>query len=262
MPVLLGTGRDLFPSSQRRPGSSSVGWAEHREAQHGGNRVFPSVGHLTAGFALSARYFSLLRQRKVSKRKAALDAWLPNPLSLQGRYAALPCASRRFGRSPNSQDLPRLRLANPAQTGRLAQSQTGCDARQRLRVSGMVPQVPLPSPSTAAKPGNRSAPCSRQDWTGSLIPFRLRVARDARFGEERRESAPADEGCGCLSLWVLSLGQARESTSPERAKPGLESPMKIKPGKTPRRTPPCVPIPQYGTIPLIHTKHTYLKEPA
>jgi len=41
----------------------------------------------------------------------------------------VPCASRHFGRSPNSQDLPRLRLANPAQTGRLAQSRNGCDAR-------------------------------------------------------------------------------------------------------------------------------------
>ena len=29
----------------------------------------------------------------------------------------------------------------------------------------------------------------------------------------------ADAGLGCPSLWVLSLGHARESTSPERAKP-------------------------------------------
>jgi hypothetical protein len=50
----------------------------------------------------------------------------------------VPCASRRFGRSPNSQDLPRLRLANPAQTGQLAFPQTGCDAR--LRLTGSNPR--------------------------------------------------------------------------------------------------------------------------
>ena len=40
-----------------------------------------------------------------------------------------------------------------------------------------------------------------------------------RIGEERRASALADECSGCPSLWVLSLGQARESISPRRAKP-------------------------------------------
>jgi len=63
---------------------------------------------------------------KVTKRKAIQMAC---PLTW------VPCASHWFGRSPNSQDLPRLRLANPAQTGRLAYSQTGCDARLRLWVS-------------------------------------------------------------------------------------------------------------------------------
>jgi len=36
---------------------------------------------------------------------------------LQDRCAALPCASRYFERSPNSQNLLRLRLANPARHG-------------------------------------------------------------------------------------------------------------------------------------------------
>jgi len=199
--------------------SLAPGSVEPRGIPYGCSGFFP-VGHSSFGFALTARYFSLLRQRKVPKRKAAPEAC---PLT------RVPCASRRFGRSPNSQDLLRLTASKSSSAGRLARSQTGCDARLRLRVLRMLP----------------------------LIPFRLRVARDARFGEERRESASADEGCGCLSLWVLSLGQARESTSPEGAKPGLECPMEIKSGNTPRRTPPCVPIPRYGTIPLIHTKHIY-----
>jgi hypothetical protein len=46
-----------------------------------------------------ARYFSLLRQRKVPKRKAD-----PKTCPL----TRVSCASPRFGRSPNSQDLPRL----------------------------------------------------------------------------------------------------------------------------------------------------------
>ena len=54
----------------------------------------------------------MLRQRKVPKRKANPTA-CPQ-FELQARFAALPCASRNFERSPNSQDLPRLRLANPA----------------------------------------------------------------------------------------------------------------------------------------------------
>jgi hypothetical protein len=41
-----------------------------------------------------------------------------------------------------------------------------------------------------------------------------------RIGEERRGPASAGECSGGLSLWVLSLGQARESTSPR----GRESP--------------------------------------
>jgi len=37
-------------------------------------QVFPSESDLNSGFALSASYFSLLRQRKVAKRKAAPKA--------------------------------------------------------------------------------------------------------------------------------------------------------------------------------------------
>ena len=55
-----------------------------------------------------ARYFSLRRQRKVPKRNAGPTAC---PL------ARVPCASRYFERSPDSQHLPRLRLANPARQG-------------------------------------------------------------------------------------------------------------------------------------------------
>jgi hypothetical protein len=46
----------------------------------------------------------------------------------------MPCASRHFESSPNSQDLPRLPASKSSSTGRLARSQIGCDARQRLTV--------------------------------------------------------------------------------------------------------------------------------
>jgi len=45
---------------------------------------------LYVSFRLTAGYFSLLRQRKVTKRKANPKAWLPSTLNIQGRYAALP----------------------------------------------------------------------------------------------------------------------------------------------------------------------------
>jgi len=115
------------------------------------------------------RYFSLLRQRKAPKRKAGPKAC---PLT------RVPCASHRFGRSPNSQDLPHLRLASPAQTGRLAQSQTGCGARLRLRESNPnACRVEAPHCARSILP-SRQKPGSSYTLTtapgpGSYPPVRL-----------------------------------------------------------------------------------------
>jgi len=58
------------------------------------------------------------------------------PEGLPGHSSAMtdrvPCASRHYGRSPNSQDLPRLSASKSSSTRRLAQSQNVCNARLRL----------------------------------------------------------------------------------------------------------------------------------
>jgi len=118
----------------------------------------------------------------------------------------VPCASRANRRSRNSLRSNRAR-AYPG---------FHCDAR--LRQTGELktntqyqpPPTRLHSPSTAATPGSRRAPCLRQVYLPSC-------ARPRR-GEERRGSAQPMSAPGCPSLWVLSLGHSRESTSPEWAK--------------------------------------------
>jgi hypothetical protein len=130
--------------------------------------ISTSARNLLTGFAFPARYFSLLRQRKVPNRKAD-----PKTCPL----TRVPCASRHFGRSPNSQDLPRLRLANPAQTGRLAQSRNGCDARLRLRAS----------------------PCWLSFKALSFCPF---FGYSARF----YPVIPAQAGIHRLSIKTMNLG--------------------------------------------------------
>ena len=118
----------------------------------------------------------------------------------------VPCASRKARRSRNSLRSNRAR----------ASSGLYCDAR--LRQTGgsqnrkSKPATPVPSALTEyrSQSGIRRAPCLRQVYLPSC-------ARP-RTGEERRESAQPMSAPGCHSLWVLSLGQARESTSPFRAK--------------------------------------------
>jgi hypothetical protein len=130
----------------------------------------------------------------------------------------VPCASRDFERSPDSQHLPRLRLANSArQGGSLAlkiPAMLGCAnggwwVPPLSRCTHRVPQ-PTREQARALFEASFMGPACRAYKTPSC-------ARP-RSGEERRASAPADECSGCPSLWVLSLGQARESTSPCRAK--------------------------------------------
>ena len=124
--------------------------------------------------------------------------------------ARVPCASRENRRSRNSLRSNRARAC----------SGFPCDARQRQTGQGQHPKhLPgsrLHSPSTAARPGTRRAPCLRQVYLPSC-------ARPRR-GEERRASAQPMSAPGRPSLWVLSLGQARESTS----QCGRESPHSIQ----------------------------------
>ena len=123
----------------------------------------------------------------------------------------VPCASRKARRSRNSLRSNRAR----------ASSGLYCDARLRQtgwegqnRKSKPATPVPFALTEYRSQSGIRRAPCLRQVYLPSC-------ARP-RSGEERRESAQPMSAPGCHSLWVLSLGQARESTSPFRAKLGDE----------------------------------------
>jgi hypothetical protein len=145
----------------------------------------------------------------------------------------VPCASRYFERSPDSQHLPRLRLANTArQDGSLALKIPAMlggangNGRQppRSRCTHRVPQS-IREKAHSLFEASFMGPACRPHKTPSCVR--------PRIGEERRASAPADECSGCHSLWVLSLGQARESTSPFMAKPAVKKvtlPLQEKPG--------------------------------
>jgi len=142
-----------------------------------------------------------------------------------------------------------LRLANPAQTGRLAQSQTGCDARLR-RTGHPTPLVVVqecslyvrslgterdpvvsgkdngsgmtsPAPSGAAehRRGNRDklAPClSVSSAARSRVARAPVFPRSAGYPGLNRRFRPG-QAIGCLSL-----GQARESTSPGKGETRIQ----------------------------------------
>ena len=137
-----------------------------------------------------ARYFSLLRQRKVPKRKA-----IPEACPLRGFPALLV--------------KPGTRATRCAQTGAsVLRALLRCSAAPdggRVKTGNQHPPAfsRLHSPSTAATPGSRRAPCLRQVYLPSC-------ARPRR-GEERRESAPADECAGVpFSLGTFSWALKRK----------------------------------------------------
>ena len=142
----------------------------------------------------------MLRQRKVPKRKA-----IPEACPLRGFPALLvkPGArATRYAQTGASVLRPLLRCSAAPDGGSQNQHQK--------------PDISFPFALTEyrSQSGNRRAPCLRQVYLPSC-------ARPRR-GEERRESAQPMSAPECPSLWVLSLGQARESISPERAKQGVE----------------------------------------
>ena len=103
---------------------------------------------LSPGFALKGEVLFFAPPKKSTQKKRG-PAACPLP--------RVPCASRYFERSPDSQYLPRLRLANPArQGGSLAlkiPAMLGC-------ANGVGEKHPIPwhSPSTAASPGTGARP--------------------------------------------------------------------------------------------------------
>ena len=144
----------------------------------------------------------MLRQRKVPKRNAGPAAC---PLT------RVPCASREVRRLRNS----RSRYARLTQTGRkrhpVFTAMLGCANGIKVKTHPQ-PQIISPRPVCTHR-----VPQTIRDQGRSC----LSAASSAHplIVEVRRVSAPADECTGCPSLWVLSLGQARESASPRRAKP-------------------------------------------
>lgn len=112
--------------------------------------------------------WSLLRQTQAAGRKTDPKVGLSDPLSLQGRYAALPCASSwHSGRSPNSQDLPRA-----------------CSWHIRLGQGGSLTLAGIPlrrmrSAMTGCTCGDESACLScRNTRLGAILPSNSREIRD------------------------------------------------------------------------------------
>jgi hypothetical protein len=120
----------------------------------------------------------------------------------------VPCASRKARRSRNSLRSNR-RERPPAFTAMLGCAIRGEDQNKNPKPNPAT-RFPLALTEYRSHSGSQACTCLRQVYLPSC-------ARPRR-GEERRASATADECAGSPSLWVLSLGQARESTSPERAK--------------------------------------------
>ena len=160
-------------------------------------------------FRLWARYFSLLRQRKVPKRKADPTA-CPDGHTEYAHQGCL-CFSCFWA---FAQLAGRIR-PRPAQTGGLTFPLMPCDARLRPREWGKLFIAPSVQPSTAEKTGLSAPPVrarSERSEIGELGARRFfRGAQGTLNG-----MCHSGQASGRPSLWVLSLGRARESTSPER----------------------------------------------
>ena len=153
-------------------------------------------GEAYPGFALSVEVLSLACPRvpvlffappkKSTKRKAGPVAC---PLT------RVPCASRYFERSPDSQHLPRLRLANPARQGGSLTLKIPAMLGS-ANGNGVPPPCPVALTEYRSQSGKRRAACLRQVLWGRLAdPIKLRVVRApglARNAGHRRQpmSAP------------------------------------------------------------------------
>jgi hypothetical protein len=159
-----------------------------------------STGYSSAtGFALTGEVLFFAPPKKSTPKKGGPEAC---PLT------RVSCASRQNRRSPDS----RSRLSLDALRHGLACPGFPCDARLRLR-GGRGSLGPVARAEYRSRSGIKARILSEAD---------LRRSAELCAPPERRGTqgiGMADAGSGCLSLWVLSLGHARESTSPNRAKP-------------------------------------------
>jgi hypothetical protein len=164
------------------------------------------------GLGPAPTYFSLLRQRKVGKRKASRSP---------GRFA-VPCAARVWrGRAELGY---RLRQRPPLSASRCAAqpghtADTGTDFRSvptRLLTGESVPAV------------MRWRVAQGQADQGGRCLSRRRVQPDPAWTEQRSVPAASlrDSASGSPFLCLLSFGEAKESEAPAGAKPGTPSKQK------------------------------------
>jgi hypothetical protein len=174
---------------------------------------------------LQARFYFDAGSRARRRGSFLCSAKEKNPKERRPEDLPAIAGSLRFSRKPALAQLATLKQAQ-------ASSGFHCDARLRLREDNSKPQatiyvgrvkrsVPVgfkfyPSRSTHRVPEPIRGIGAHLFERSSGA--RSRVVRTPRIGEERRGPARAGECFGCPFLWVLSLGHARESTSPAGAR--------------------------------------------
>jgi hypothetical protein len=119
--------------------------------------------------------------------------------------ARVSCASRKARRSRNSLRSNR-RERHPAFTAMLGCARGVGEFKTNTR-------KPFALTEYRSHSGNQARTLSERIERSEIAS----CARPRR-GEERKESAQPMSAPGCPSLWVLSLGHSRESTSPKWAK--------------------------------------------
>ncbi len=161
--------------------------------------------------------FSLLRQRKVSKRKASRR---------QGR-CAVPCAARTA-----------RGLAKLASLGQRQPLSERCSAAQPCLNGGELkhrkhPKTPVAHALRAVPRRYEEASSAESGGSGAQMfePAGRVSAHPARIEQRSVPAQPGDES-GSLFFWVLFFGEAKKSTSPAGARPGLSAcKQKIKKSK-------------------------------
>jgi hypothetical protein len=196
--------RDVRPAAQRQDCKSQA------------QRVFSISPGCEAVAGMCARlrtYFSLLRQRKVSKRKAT-------PLSASLRFATgnLHCGLGAGNRSNSLRSDNRGSFSRPKPTAQAhpegTQSIPLVALRASLHLRGNARQGRASRVDSKAVVRRRVA----QGWAdqGSRLSERSEFERDPAQTEQRSvpEALLRDDAFGSPSLCLLSLGEARESEWP------------------------------------------------
>lgn len=168
-------------------------------------------------------YFSLRRQRKVTKRNAT-------------RHRAVAAAPRRFpallagfGPARTRASMRSNMRAFPPKPAALLGALTGAEsqkhkqqlatARSPRRPCGLAAHALAPAPALPLlpPPSTRTEQRSHQPGKGATVRAHGCASSHRPVdGEQRRAQLGHRPSCarlGCPSLWLLSLGQARESNS-------------------------------------------------